>query len=69
VYENALLFSLEYYGASRLYWGGAPNTTMRPRGDWGLSRGLSGTSRRDLSEAPPPRGGGLQLSSAGTVKG
>ena len=48
------------HGASQLYWGRPPNTTMRPTGEGGWSwwRGRQGP----LFEAS----GGLQLSSAGT---
>ena len=54
------------HGASQFYWGRPPNTTEAPEGGGGgacLGASL-GPRERGLSEAP---GGGLQLSSAGTV--
>ena len=65
VYENALLFSLEYQirGLTVVY--GGPNTTVMPRrGPYVRPHG-EGASGGWASERPS--GGGLQLYSAGTA--
>ena len=52
VYENALLFSIEYYGASQLYWG------ARQIQPWGPPEGGC-VGRGSLGASLVPRGKGL----------